>query len=105
MPPSPSTHWIVTANFTDDGAVAWRRADGTWSRALADAGLVADEAAAAALASRAAAAEQREVCDPYKIEVRVDDAGAVDVLTARERIRAAGPTIRLRRPDRGARGA
>ena len=32
--------FIVTANFTDDGAVAWRRADGTWSRAIAEAGLV-----------------------------------------------------------------
>lgn len=91
------THWIVTGNFTDDGAVAYRRADGTWARRLAEAGLLADEAIATGHATHAAAHEQREIASAYPIAVR---AGAtIDPLTARERIRATGPTIQIRRPD------
>lgn len=93
------THWIVTGNFTDDGAVAWRRGDGTWSRTIADAGLVDDEASAKAIAAHANAREQREICDPYGIEVRAEH-GTIDPLTARQRIRANGPTTPIRRPDR-----
>ena len=59
--------FIVTANFTDDGAVAWRRADGTWSRAIAEAGLVDSETNAKEHAATAAQREQREVSDPYVI--------------------------------------
>jgi hypothetical protein len=94
--PAP-THWIVTGNFTEDGAVAWRRADGTWSRRIADAGLV-DEATAKTQSTTAGATEQREICDPYGIEVHVSG-DTIDPLTARQRIRANGPTIQLRRPD------
>ena len=94
--PAP-THWIVTGNFTEDGAVAWRRADGTWSRRIADSGLV-DEPMAKAQSTHASATEQREICDPYGIEVHVSG-DTIDPLTARQRIRANGPTIQLRRPD------
>lgn len=96
--PAP-THSIVTANYTEDGAVAWRRADGTWSRQIAEAGLL-DAPAATAAAATAKTTEQREISDPYVIEVHADGA-TIDPLTARERIRANGPTIRLRRPDPG----
>jgi hypothetical protein len=96
--PAPN-HWIVTGNFTDDGAVAWRRADGTWSRTIHDAGLV-DEAQAKAHAAHAIAHEQRQICDPYGVEVYAD-AGVIDPLTARQRIRANGPTTPIRRPDGG----
>lgn len=92
--------FVVTANFTDDGSVAWRRADGSWGKRLAESGLVDDEAAATALAASANAAEQRLVSDPYVIEVFADG-GTIDALTARERIRANGPTVPLRRPDSG----
>lgn len=97
--PAP-THSIVTANYTDDGGVAWRRADGTWSRQIAEAGLL-DAPAATAAAASAKVSEQREISDPYVIEVHADGA-TIAPLTARERIRANGPTIRLRRPDPGA---
>jgi sulfite reductase (NADPH) hemoprotein beta-component len=90
--------WIVTANFTDDGAVAYRRANGTWSRALADAGLIDSETNAKEHAAASAQREQREVSDPYVIEVAVTD-GVIHPQSARERIRANGPTIRIRRPD------
>jgi hypothetical protein len=90
----------VTGKFTEDGANAWRRADGTWARALAEAGLLGDEATAKALAAAASAGEQREISDPYVIEVHAEG-GTIDPLTARERIRANGPTVPVRRPDRG----
>jgi hypothetical protein len=95
-----STHWVVTGKFTDDGANAWRRADGTWSRTLADAGLVVDEATAKQQAASASQNEQRQISDPYVIEVHAAG-GTIDALSARERIRAHGPTVRIRRPDGG----
>ena len=93
-----ANRWVVTAKFTDDAGNAWRRADGTWSRQLADAGLYTDEAAAKAQCVDTVAKEQREISDPYVIEVHAAN-GTIDPLTARERIRATGPTIRVRRPD------
>lgn len=95
-----ANHWVVTGKFTDDGANAWRRADGTWSRRLDEAGLLDDEATGKALAQAAVAHEQREISDPYVIEVHASG-GTIDPLTARERIRANGPTVPLRRPDGG----
>jgi sulfite reductase (NADPH) hemoprotein beta-component len=94
----PTTLWIVTANFTEDGAVAWRRSDGTWARAFADAGVVDSEANAKELATTATQREQREITDAYVVPVRALE-GAVELQSARERIRANGPTIRIRRPD------
>ena len=99
MTSSPD-RFVVTANFTDDGSVAWRRADGSWSKQIADAGLLDDEASATALATAANAGEQRLVSDPYVIDVHADGT-SIDPLTARERIRAHGPTVPLRRPDSG----
>lgn len=92
----PANHWIVTGNFTAEGAVAWRRADGTWSRQIAEAGLLTDEATAKAIAARVASDEQRHITDPYAIEVYADGA-TIDPLTARQRIRAGGPTVPVRR--------
>jgi len=92
--------WIVTANFTADGAVAYRRPDGTWSRALAEAEVLAGEADAAPLAAEAAKLEQRQVSDPYAIDMAFGPEG-LSPLTARERIRAFGPTVPIRRADGG----
>lgn len=100
--PAP-THWIVTGKFTDDASNTYRRADGTWTRDLQQAGLLADEASAKAIVAAALANEQRQITDPYAIQVAQDGAGTLDPLTARERIRATGPTVRIRRPDSGLR--
>jgi len=93
-----ANRWVVTAKFTADGSNAWRRADGSWSHQLVDAGLYSEEAAAKEQVTQTAANEQREITDPYVIEVYAAK-DTIDPLTARERIRANGPTIRLRRPD------
>jgi hypothetical protein len=60
--------------------------------------MFADEASAKAVLPAIVAGEQRAITDPYVIEVSVKD-GAIHPLSARERIRATGPTIRIRRPD------
>ncbi len=96
----PANHWIVTGNFTADGAVAYRRANGTWARTIAEAALLDDESTGKAFATAAIATEQREICDPYVIEVYASG-DTIDPLTARQRIRANGPTTPLRRPDTG----
>jgi hypothetical protein len=91
-----ANRWVITGKLTDDGANAWRRADGSWSRRLADAGVFLDELTARAPLAEIVAREQREISDPYVIEVFADGT-TIDPLTARERIRANGPTIAIAR--------
>jgi hypothetical protein len=90
-------HWIVTGSFTADGAVAYWGADGSFKRTLIEAQIFDSKEAAEAVLKTAVQAE-RIVCDPYLTEVGVAPQG-LDALSARERIRAEGPTIRVRRPD------
>lgn len=81
--------FVVTANRTDEGAVLYLRADRAWTPRLDEAWLVEDAQERDALVAWAAT-RQRDVCDPYFIEVKVTETG-VDPLTTRERIRAGGP--------------
>lgn len=88
---------VVTARFLADGAPAYLKGDGSWSRNLQDAApCPATEGEAEA--NKRAAHDQRNVADPYTIKVELKD-GAIDALTTRERIRSTGPTVRVRRPD------
>lgn len=91
--PKPQLKWIVTANFTADGAVAYFKADQTFSRSLADAVVFATKDEAEAARQLALSAEAI-VADPYLTEVADGSQGALDVLSARERIRSQGPTVR-----------
>lgn len=93
-----ANHWVVTAKRTEDGSNTYRRTDGSWSARLSDAGLFADEASAKAVLPAIVATEQRVISDPYVIEVNAT-ADEIHALSARERIRASGPTIRIRRAD------
>jgi hypothetical protein len=95
--PKPADQWIVTANFTADGAVAYFRADHSFSKVLAEAA-VFDTKEAGEAALKIALTNERLVSDPYLTEVAPAPQG-LDALTARERIRSQGPTVRVRRPD------
>ncbi|HEX7476414.1 MAG TPA: DUF2849 domain-containing protein [Polyangiales bacterium] len=97
MPETQPLKWVVTANFTSEGGVAYLRADKSVTRVLAEAGRFATKADAEALRKLALGMEAI-LADPYLIEVAELPDG-IDALSARERIRAAGPTIRVRRPD------
>lgn len=92
------THYVVTAGFTDDGAVAYLRADGAWSGNLTEAATWASEADAEARIADVKK-QERIVCDPYAFGVKLEG-GVIDPMSAREAIRAKGPTTPIRRPDR-----
>jgi hypothetical protein len=91
------THFVISANFTDSGAPAYLAADGQWVRELQGALTIETEAERDALLNRALEQELL-VCDPYFFDVRLEGK-TIDPISTRERIRAEGPTIRIRRPD------
>jgi hypothetical protein len=91
------THFVISASFTESGAPAYLARDGSWSRDLQSARPIASEAERDELLSEALR-QERTVCDAYFFDVRVDG-NVIDPLSTRERIRAEGPTVRVRRPD------
>jgi hypothetical protein len=86
---------VITANRLGDGAVIYRAADGRWTRDLAAAAVVTTSEAATALLSGARA--ESHIVDSYVAPVELGAAGPRPG-NLRERIRAAGPTIRLPAP-------
>ncbi|MFN2424912.1 MAG: DUF2849 domain-containing protein [Candidatus Binatia bacterium] len=91
------THFVVTANILGSGAPCYRRQDGSWSTNLQDAHPAADEAERDRMLADAMR-EEATIADPYAFSVRLEGP-AIDPLTAREEIRAKGPTVPYRRPD------
>jgi hypothetical protein len=91
------THFVISASLTDTGAPTYLARGGEWTRDLQAALTVESEAERDALLE-AALRQERLVCDPYFFDVRVQGT-TIDPLSARERIRAEGPTTRIRRPD------
>ncbi|MDX2051375.1 MAG: DUF2849 domain-containing protein [Polyangiaceae bacterium] len=93
------THYVVTASFTKTGAPIYFTPEGTWTSDLQKAALietVAERDAQVLLAS----AHEAVACDVYTFMVSREN-GVIDPLSAREEIRAKGPTIEMRRPDTG----
>jgi len=97
MARSFGSHYVITANTTDSGLPVYLQSDASWSASFEDAHPVASEDERDALLSTAKA-QERKVCDPYAFKVNVEGGKAV-ATTTRERIRSAGPTTPLRRPD------
>jgi hypothetical protein len=89
--------WVVTANFTADGSVAYLHANGEFGHKLSEAQVYATKDEAEAARQTILGAE-RIVSDPYLTEVGIAPQG-LDALSARERIREQGPSVRVRRPD------
>jgi hypothetical protein len=88
---------VVTARLLADGAPVYLKADGGWSRALQEAAVLAADKGEAEATTRSKT-EQPIVADPYTFKVEMRE-GVIDALSARERIRSTGPTVRVRRPD------
>jgi uncharacterized protein DUF2849 len=84
---------VVTANRLTDGAVIYRTTKGQWTTELLGAAVVTTSDAAMALLTDARADGVR-VVDAYVAPVVLAD-GKPRPGNLRERIRAAGPTIRL----------
>jgi hypothetical protein len=85
---------VVTANRVGDGAVIYRRADGSWTTRLAAAAVVTSAAGAQDLMSGAIADDLGAV-GPYVAPVKLLPGGDVRPGNLRERIRRDGPTIEL----------
>jgi len=88
---------VVTANRTGDGAVVYRRGDGSWTTKLDGAAIVTTATAVQELMSGAAADGIRAV-DPYVAPVELLPGGRVRPGNLRELIRFGGPTIELPAP-------
>jgi hypothetical protein len=88
---------VVTANRVGDGAVIYRRADGSWTDRLAAAAIATDAAGAGALMA-GAQNDDLGAIGPYIAPVKVAADGAPQPGNLREAIRLRGPTIALPRP-------
>ncbi|MDP3896011.1 MAG: DUF2849 domain-containing protein [Mesorhizobium sp.] len=89
---------ILTANRLTDGIAVWLGPDATWRESVEGADLARDAAGEERLESLGKAAlANDEVVDVNLIDVEIVD-GAIRPVRLRERIRAAGPTVR---PDLG----
>jgi hypothetical protein len=91
------THFVISANFLESGAPAYLGLEGVWVAELQKALTISTEAERDALLERALQ-QERLVCDPYFFDVRLEGT-AIDPISTRERIRAEGPSVRIRRPD------
>lgn len=86
---------ILTANRLGDGAVVYLAPDGQWVEAPGKAlAISSPEAARAAEAVGLQAEAVRLVVGSYLMDV-VTEAGVLRPKSMRERIRAAGPSVRL----------
>jgi hypothetical protein len=88
---------IITASTTESGAVTYFRADATWTSEI-DEAAVLEPGPELDEMLRKAAAQEREVCDPYPMSVRVEG-GKIEPVSVRERIRLQGPSTPVRRGD------
>ncbi len=85
---------MILANRLTDGRVVFLAEDGSWVDDIATGAVTTDAAGAQQLLAEAREAEEQSaVIEPYLIGVRTA-AGARKPVSFRERIRAAGPTIR-----------
>ena len=87
------TSKIMTANRLRDGLVVYLDEYEAWSQSLATSKASDDDAGYQALVATAeAAVANREVIEPYLIDVEVDDDG-IRPTRLRDSIRASGPTV------------
>ena len=85
---------VLTANRLLDGEAVWLAADHSWAETLQAAHVAHDKADEERLAAHGKlSAARNEVVDVELIDVQIVD-GAIVPLRLRERIRAAGPTVR-----------
>jgi hypothetical protein len=84
---------VVTANRLTDGIVVYLAPDGSWVEQLANARVAETEEEVRGLEAEAdEAVRQRKVVAAYAMDVALNDDGAIDPLSVRERIRASHRT-------------
>ena len=93
----PGRSSVVTANRLRDGRVVWFAPGGHWAEDIAAAEIFDNSIIDEAIARARVFEEERVVLDVYGVELDPAHPCTVPV-TERERIRAAGPSVR---PDLG----
>lgn len=83
---------VASANRLADGVVVWLDDAGQWTDRLEHAAIARDKRGGEILLERARA-EGFGVIEPYLVAVSVDEQGAFEPLSLRERIRASGLTF------------
>ncbi len=96
MPNVPSC-FVITGSLTEEGTVAYLRADATWAPAIDDAHPFDTKEQAEAKLAAVKVAES-VITEPYVFEAE-RSGDAIKPVSAREILRAEGPSTRLRRPD------
>lgn len=94
---SGGTPTVIAANRLDTGAMVWLGPDDAWVPRVVEATVVIGPEAEAALVRAKLAERANVVIDPTMVEVALVDGRPVPA-RPRERIRAAGPSVR---PDLG----
>ena len=84
---------VITANRLLDGIVVWRMKDGAWCTLISDASLIPNDQIEAILDKVKPEAQSQGVLGVYGVQVQEDEAGRTVPVTARERIRAFGPSV------------
>ncbi len=95
--PAETRVHVVTGNLTREGGIVYLGQRGRWESALERARAFASRDEADAELARVRVDESL-ITEPYVFEARHQD-GRLRPLSAREILRAAGPSTRLRRPD------
>ena len=86
---------VMTANRLRDGEVVYLTKEDSWAEDIGLAAIAVTDLEVAHLNSIAdKAVEDRFVVAPYLFDVLVDE-GGIQPVSTRERIRAAGPTVRV----------
>jgi len=88
---------VVTASRLRDGTILWLGAGQQWRERFAEAQTLDAEALTAALEFGAREVAAQHVIGVYDVDVEIND-GTLTPLSARERVRALGPSVR---PDLG----
>jgi hypothetical protein len=83
---------VASANRLTDGVVVFLDDAGEWTQRLERAAVARDKRAGDILLERARA-EAFTVVDPYLVAVSEDDAGVLEPLSLREKIRVSGLTF------------
>ena len=84
------TFQVVTANRLRDGAIVYLNAESGWVDNIAQATVASEDEIEALLKRAEKDADENLIVEAYPVEIT----GAHEPLSARERIRAAGPSIR-----------
>ena len=89
---------VITANFLTDGVTVYLTADNGWTEKLSEARFFADPAETETPMKKAADdVARRVIVDPYVMDAELGKDGPLPV-SARERIRANGPTVQYMFP-------